>query len=305
MNIKHAFLFFIFTILLSSCVQPKPTQTQISAPKAPQIAPNQKLESFSKLVVEGDIDIELHKSKQHSLEFGVAADALSHVESHIANDTLYLRISPDYRAVLMQPIKVKISLPHLHELRGKGKIHIKNQQFESKLLNLQLNHDGEIHLAGRLGVQTINLGGSGKTVLHDVTSRKLNINIQENARLELRGTVNLQHLNLAGQGKIDLYWIDSPELHIHAKNRAQAHLAGIVGTLHITVENNALVDARYLRAREVFLKATGNSSSEINAIKVQNILADDSSTVYTHNNSALLNHFMAKHGAVLDVDKRT
>ena len=290
-------------LLISSCAnrQNPPSQPALEAVIQEERL-DKTLNAFTALNISGPFEVKLKQSNRHQVTLTGPSHLINQIQLEEINEVLLLSLPYEALSGQIAVIRAEISAPHIHEVLLDGTQGFTAEKFDSEVIALKLNNFNYANFSGQLGVRALEITGEGRLTLQGISSQTLNIAASGNSHLELRGMANIGTLTFSDNATVDMYWLDSPQLIIRGSGQAVARLAGIVGVMHADLTQNAYLDARALRTKEAYVKAFDHSNAEITVLDIQNVLASNSSTVYFHKNSGLMNNFMAYEGSVLDVD---
>ena len=302
---KRCFILMLIASLLASCLHHRPKLSAVAVKTVPARAASSSTQirpiaSFNQVDVQGQINISLHTGyKQPQLILRGDPRDLAQVKAVVTQSTLYIVVgkgAPQYGA-----IDADIRGRFLNRIAYRGAGTIIGNQLHTSLLDLHLDNQGTTKLGGSIGLQTLDISGSGLTQINGISSHNLQVHLQGNPKVQLTGMVKLSKLNINGDGWLSLYWVKSDRLVITAKKAAKIQLAGIVNRLEVELSDTARFQGRYLRAQRSFVKTHDHSVAEISALNHQSNLASDASDIYYYNLPQTRADFMAFDGSVLDM----
>ncbi len=152
---------------------------------------------FSKIEVEGMIDIEIRPGKTYSVQKSGPSNVLKHLDIWQSGNTLVINLSEDYFNIRTRP-KVIIIMPELVSLKLSGAVDCRSGHFGGEELYVELtgaskaimdNEFSQINIE-MSGVSNLDLSGNTKTFRLDVSgtshvnAQKLNM---ETAKVNLSG----------------------------------------------------------------------------------------------------------------------
>lgn len=191
--------------------------------KARAVAP------FSKLRVEGPVDVRINQSGSESLRVSADDNIEPLIESRVDGDTLVLRIqeragySTRHAPVVWLDVKQLQSV----QISGSGDVvmdRLKGDSFnlslsgsgdlaigllEVKQLSAHLSGSGDVHVAGRADQQTWALQGSGDVDARSLGGNSAKAQLSGSGDLSL-GVVDILDVSLSGSG--DLSYAGRPKL---------------------------------------------------------------------------------------------
>ena len=297
MNIvKICSAIIVLMMLITGCVekvQPEPEKI---------VDIQEKPARFSNLDIQGDIDVTIIKTnRKQYLDLIGPSHLVDHVKVRSENGSLHIHYLADSEAQHQQQrVQVILHTNRLHAFNynGSGMVTAKSMDFPQ--LELKLHTDGRVTFSSAQGLAYLETSGSGDIDISNIKSRAFNLTAKGSNTINLTGVTNLRELDFAGDGQINLYWVDSPYLKAIGRSSGHVHLAGIAGMLDIQLHEHAQLDARYLRAQRAFIKTHDHAIADLYVINDQNVLAQDSSTVYFHNQPKFSGPYVAENGAILD-----
>ncbi len=268
--------------------------------QSPQVQDSNHMGTFSRVEVDGDINVTLYTGDSHPrvVLFGDAAEK-SRVKIVVKNGLL--QIKKGKSTVNPGPIRAEIHARYLTDFTFKGKGVITGKGIQSRLMDITIDNDGQTQLQGHMALRNLTIKGSGHTQIEGLQGRIVNIKLAGSPHVQLSGVVELTSLNLEGKGWFSLYWVKSNALKLWARDDVFVQLAGRVQNLDIELWNNAHFNGRYLRGISVFAKTHDCSTADISVVEKQHTLALDSSNIYFYNLPEMKADFMAYNGSVLDM----
>ncbi len=293
--------FFILCLILSlthcASIDHKNTPDLSQAQHA---NPTQLSEPFSRVVINGNIDVTLSTgNRKHLVLLKGDKRDLAGVQMYIHHGLLYINASKGYPHY--GPIKAIINTHLLTSLTYHGTGTITANHLHSNRLDLAIHNGGKTIINGKIALRRLIIAGSGYSQISGITGSSCKIKLSGKPHVRLAGILNVTNLTLTDNSSISLYWIKSHVLKIRAKDKAFIQLAGVADTLDAELKNNARLNGRYLRGSHVFIKTFDHSVADITTTKTQHTLASGASNIYVHNLPTMKADFMALNGSILDM----
>lgn len=256
--------------------------------------------SFNQIDVQGPVSVTIHTGhkKPQVILSGDARD-LEAINIRVINNTLHLISAKGYPGI--GPVHVAIRTRFLNRLMAKNAHRIIGNGLHTSVLDLYLEHTGNVTLNGTIGLRVLDIKSDGLVRISKIYSRDLRLNLQGNPTVQLSGVARLTHLTLDGNASLNLSWIKTDNLTIRATKSPTIELAGAVNRLDVALWGNARFKGRYLRAQRSFVKTHDRSVAEISVAKHQSNLATGASNIYYYNLPDTRADFMAQDGSVLDM----
>ena len=297
MRMRRLSLLVCFIMALTGCKIPciTPSPHPAQKPKGP-------MPSFTRVIVDGDIDVTLHtgctrpnvtlRGNEHdkatvlmTVNYGLLRLKLPKTKSKPNHDRVHADICTHY-------------LTHW-TYRGTGTVVGSN--IRSGMLDATIDNQGSTVLQGQIALRHLIIKGSGFTQINGITGHGLTISVFGKPRIQLAGIINVVALNMHGGGWLSLHWLKSQVLKIRAHDAAFIQMAGLADILDVELWDTARFNGRYLRGAHVFAKTHDRAIADISVTKRQHTLALDTSNIYFHNFPDMKADFMANNGAVLDL----
>lgn len=260
-----------------------------------------KLRSFSRLETNDAIDVEvIAGSRQRMIRLIGYEQDVNHVSVNLTGKCL--KVAQKHRAQFKGHVLAIIHTGQLTDIthNGTGKFTLIGARGPMNSLNV--NADGFTKVSGRsIALHELNSNGRGMVKVTGLYANSLAIKGEGSNLIELRGRLGVSNIDLSG-GKLSGYWIDSRHMNVRATGNAVVQLAGRVKLFEANIYGTAHLNARYLRARRVFVKTYDKALAELQVTESQNTLASDNSNIYYYKNAKFQGDFMARSGAVLNMN---
>lgn len=271
--------------------------TTASTPSSIQPQPT---EPFTRVVVQGNIDVKLYTGDTHPrvILHGDPND-VSDIQTKIQHGILYVNVGKGCPHFGRVGIDIRTHYLTFFSYHGAGNVTADNLQ--SGMIDLSINNKEKTTLLGQFNLRNLLVSGSGFTQLNGIKGHLCKIKLIGKPHVRINGVVNLTSLTMAGKSSLSLFWVNSRILKIRAKDNAFLQIAGVVDTLDLALNDHARFNGRYLRGTDVFVKTFGHAVAEICATKTQHTLASGASNIYFYNLPKMKADFMAWNGAVLDM----
>lgn len=286
-------------LVLAGCAHPlqKNPSPPLTAPKT-YSKEYRKVPAFTQVEVRGRVNVHLHTGyKQPQLLLSGDPRDIAQVRVQMDHNKLFLSLGKGYPRYGEVSAEFKGQVLNLFRYEGTGII--KGNQLHTRYLELYLANQGTTQLGGTIGLQRLEVVGSGTTIISGITSYDLEVLLRGNPKVQLSGFISLSRLNIEGDAWLSLYWIRGNHLKIKASQGSRIQLAGKVNRLEVELWDRAQFKGRYLRAQRSFVKTHGKSVAEIFSLAHQSSLASDSSDIYYYYIPDTRADFMAFDGSVL------
>jgi len=158
--------------------------------------------SFTKLQLDGAIDVTVRAGEPQSVVIVTEADQQPEVSTEVRGDTLVIKLVD--RRVFRAPVRARISVPALEGIRINGSSDTVATGIDSDSFAVEINGSGDVELAGRCGRASVGINGSGNIDARALRCRDaaVGINGSGDARLYASGSIDVE---LSGSGDIDLW----------------------------------------------------------------------------------------------------
>jgi len=257
-------------------------------------------ESFTRVQVDGDIDVALYTGDMNPRVIlkGTPADK-ARIKLAVKNGVLHIAESKKHPLGDRSLAEIRTHYLTSFTYQGTGTITANNIQ--SRMLDLSIDNNGDTTLQGNMTLRKVNIAGTGRTQLSGLHGQIIQLKLTGSPHVQLRGDVDATLVNAKGNAWLSLYWVKSNAIKIRARGNAFIQMAGVAELLDVELWDAARFNGRYLRGMRVFTKTHGTSIADISVIRTQHTLASDSSNIYFHNLPEMKADFMAYNGAVLDL----
>ena len=268
------------------------------------IAPTSTAAAFTRVQVNGDIDVALHTGNLHPhvIIQGTPEDK-ARIKVVIKNGILHISESEKHSKKNIHEGRALAEI-HAHYLSSfayKGTGTVTGNNIQSRGLELLINNNGQTILNGNMILRNLTIKGSGRTQLKGIHGHIMQMKISGSAHVQLAGDIDLAALNLRDDAWVSMYWVKTKALRIRERDRAFVQMAGRVQVLDVELWCDSKFNGRYLRGDRVFAKTHDKAIADISVLRSQHTLASDSSNIYFYNLPDMKADFMAYDGAVLDM----
>lgn len=260
------------------------------------------LPDFNAINVSGDMQVKMIASTQYSdVRLIGPVETVAHVVAKVANGTLFLRMSKQYRNKHVGKLVAIIRARHIDGVTYHGRNNFTAIDVKSPAMKLKIDTPGRVNLSGKMGIDKLDLDGSGVINITGLQSHALTVNSTGRDVVNIMGVSNLHTLNFSGSGWMSIYWVNSPRLTVRGSGKAYVQVAGTVGLLDVKLCEHAYFNAHYLRTKKVFIKTYDFSRADLQTTTVQNALASDQSNIYYYKDPDFNADYMAHFGTVLSI----
>lgn len=185
--------------------------------------------SFSKLRIEGPLDVQLNQGAAESLSISAEDNVEPLIETRLDGDALVIGLKPGAGFSTRKPPRLMLGFRKLNAvlIKGSGDVNIdqlKAEQFaitisgsgdldigllETRELSASISGSGDVHIAGRAEQQNWSLSGSGDVSAASLSGRTAKAQLSGSGDLSL-GVVEQLDANLSGSG--DLSYAGRPKV---------------------------------------------------------------------------------------------
>ncbi len=271
-------------------------------PQSPSTKDRGPMPPFTRVVVDGDIDVTLHTGcARPNLAFRGDVKSISRVQFAVKHGLLTLQLPQSHPRPHPHRVHADICTHYLTHWTYRGTGTVVGSHIRSGMLDATIDNEGSTVLQGQIALRHLTVKGTGFTEINGITGHGLTIRVFGTPRIQLAGIIDVVALNMRGRGWLSLYWLKSQALTIRAHDKAFIQMAGLVDKLDLELWDTARFNGRYLRGKHVFAKTHDRAIADISVTQRQHTLALDSSNIYFHNIPDMKADFMANQGAVLDL----
>ncbi len=139
--------------------------------------------------------------------------------------------------------------------------------------------NGDVKVAGRIGIRSIQHDGRGMVSVIGADSNALTIDATGGITT-IAGYANLKKLTAVNYAGVFMYWVNSNGACITERDSARVGLAGSATSLDIDLADNARLEGQYLRGDHVYIRTSGNSHGNITVLSKLFASARDNSSIY-------------------------
>ncbi len=270
------------------------------------VTPVLHLKPYQRLIVKGDIDVDILAGKgAHGMRHVGNRAAFRQVESKVENNTLYLNqietpepIPADAKSKVVLTIRPN----QLRYLKYDGNGKLRATGMDTPRLDVYVSGESDVSLQGRLGLRTLHANDVSAVNISEVHTPKLDLVINDASTVRVAGELNAQKIHLSGAGWLNTYWIKSDNLHIDAEEGAYAQLGGIVDVLVVRLRDKTHLDIRNLRANKSYIKTSEYALAEVWSRDIQSSIASNESNIFYYRDPNFQTAYMAEHGSALNVE---
>lgn len=213
------------------------------------------LTGFSKVVVKGNINLELSQSQLSSIQLAGQKQYVAATDIKILNNTLYLSNQSS------SAIKIKLTTAHvLREIVAADHIYLLVNNVSSKALNIYAYNEASVTLNGEFDIANIQQNGSGKIEIKWLNSNNLKIANNASGPIYLAGTVDTLALTATNHARIDGRYLRAQNATILATDNSRVDVLAIK-TLDVFADKNSNV--LYYKRPQEFNKITQDSANAL------------------------------------------
>ena len=132
------------------------------------------LDEFTRIVIEGAMDLVIEVGGSQSVEITTDEDYLSRVETHVDEDTLYISQEGRWRN---REIDIEISVRSLDAITLEGAADIDVTGIDSDMFELEIDGAGDITLEGSCDTVSIEINGAGDIDAGDLKCKRVYVTI--------------------------------------------------------------------------------------------------------------------------------
>ncbi|MEE9451751.1 MAG: DUF2807 domain-containing protein [Gammaproteobacteria bacterium] len=266
---------------------------------APQAFANeiQAVEPFNVVRASGDVNIHIISDPgNYAVRLIGGEKESAEVEVRVLDNVLYVHRDPSKSD--QEPL-AEIYVDSLYQLDYTGDANVFAGNLDSALLDVTVDTQGTVSLAGKIGLRELSVQGSGKVDIDGIVSRELAVTLEGSAKVVLHGHADLETLDYTGSGEIIFPTVNSTELDINGSGSAYVELGGKVNKLNVKLNDSALFNGKSLVAQQANIKTYQQSLAEIHVVGAQEALASDESNIYYYQEPKFKANYMAEDGSVL------
>jgi hypothetical protein len=215
-NLKKSFTLYamigsiVLCFTLSGCQYLKWPKTEQLPTTYRSSAIDEELSSFSKIVISGPIDIDMHFVAGKSyLSLEGDANLLEQTPYYVKDDTLYLISNPQYKYPPENKLMLTLysgMLTHV-EYHGSGKINLPNIQ--TPYFSLNIAGGAFVYMTGKTYRLDLTLSGTSRVNAKCVKARVIFVNTSDLAQAEVANNGNVSALS---SGQSDVYYYNRPQM---------------------------------------------------------------------------------------------
>lgn len=166
------------------------------------------VEAFTKVSLQGSMDVEVRVGKEQSVKVIADADVLEYLETRVRGGELRIDLDCDGARACrrIHKLEVQITVPSLEgaEVHGSGDMYIENVKAD--------RFDLEVH-------------GSGDAIVNGAELSRLDIDLQGSGDIQIEGSCNEVRMDLQGSGDIDAgdMQCKDAEVSVHGSGDVEVH----------------------------------------------------------------------------------
>ncbi len=155
--------------------------------------------AFSKVEVQGLIELELTLGKPHSVELSGDDNLLPLVDVVVEGDRLIIRATKSMRPKL--PLVAKVTAPDVSLARGTGATKLRIDGVDNDELRLELSGAGKATLKGKTQALAIDVSGAGDVDAEALSASSVKVNVSGAAQIGLAEPDEL-NVDISGAGSV-------------------------------------------------------------------------------------------------------
>lgn len=266
-------------------------------------------------------------------------DGVRQVIVEVRGATLYLRQPKEACPNVARTI-VRIAVKDLKQLVQSGPGLIQGRQLISRELSVTSYGRGNIYLAGKMYLCSVNHHGSGQISIFDANASALDINATGSGSVNVSGSLGMRsiyhrgcgninvigvkggaiNIDADGSGKIGIqgcydicrviakgrvcvysYCVNSGRLMAYVADKATVGMAGYAANLSIATYGEGYFEGRYMHAKEAYLKLYNKSHVNLGASDRVFASVNGASSVYFFGSPNNITKFVRDGGVILSV----
>lgn len=172
------------------------------ATAADEVSESRDLKSFSRILVEGAIDLSVEAGKKQSVQVTTDSRHIGRVTTRVEGDVLV--ISMKGRSWRNVGVSVTISMKTLNGLAVEGAVDAELLNIDSKNFSIKIVGAGDISIEGRCGSADFQINGAGDLNAQGFECRDVSIEINGAGDAEVFASASVE-ATINGVGDIDVY----------------------------------------------------------------------------------------------------
>lgn len=167
-----------------------------------EVSESRDLKEFTKILVEGAIDLSVEAGKKQSVQVSTEASHIKRVTTEIKGDTLV--ISMEGRRWRNADVEVTINMKALNGLIVEGAVDAELINIDSKEFMIEIEGAGDIAIDGKCGFAEFQINGAGDLNAQEFECQEVRIEINGAGDAEVYASVSVE-ATINGVGDIDVY----------------------------------------------------------------------------------------------------
>lgn len=145
------------------------------------------------------------------------------------------------------------------------------------------------------------VAGQASLLAKKVDFPELTLRDDSDGAVKLLGHVGLQHLDVNGSGDVSIAWVHGKELLINGLGSGTISLGGAVDTLYASIGNQQKFHAKYLRVNQLNVKTMNVAEAKVAPVRMLNAFAHDQSAIYYYQSANNQSVVVNRQGKVLSL----
>ncbi|GEM_PF-3647259 len=218
-------------------------RSKLVVPSGQVVSAYMQYDGYNNVVLDGTFHVEgVKTARRHEpIQFVGDENYISHIQSRVENNTLYIRFNPDYAYDIKNPVTLRLPFQCLNGFTFKG---------------------------------------TGDVIIKNLHTRCFNLTLQGNINAWFTGNIVMSNLNFDNDGKLVMHWVNTTGLCINAKRKGTLMLAGIAHQLEINATDAVTVDAKFLRVKTGHIHTQQYARADVTVTQHLNAWAEDKSNIY-------------------------
>ncbi|MCB0749345.1 MAG: DUF2807 domain-containing protein [Ignavibacteriae bacterium] len=167
-----------------------------------EIVETRELNSFNKIDVSGNFDVEVVSGKTQNIEIFSETNLIGYIKTKVKGNTLYIYSKENLRPTIDSHID--ISVPELVAIECSGANSIYATGIAADDFNIDLSGAGSINIEGKTKNLNIDVSGAADLSANNFISENLIIDVSGAANAEIYAS-NSAVADVSGAGNIELY----------------------------------------------------------------------------------------------------
>lgn len=172
------------------------------ATAADEVSESRDLKKFSKILIEGAMDLSVEAGKKQSVQVTTDSRHIDRVTTTVEGDVLV--ISMTGRSWRNADVSVTISMKTLDGLVVEGAVDAELLNIDSKNFSIEIDGAGDIAIEGKCGSADFQINGAGDLNAQDFKCKNVSIEINGAGDAEVYASASVE-ASINGVGDIDIY----------------------------------------------------------------------------------------------------